>query len=324
MKLTFITLLVLIGSASLWPLENGRSTGKGRMPFGRSRPGVGRAKVEEPAADPPEEAPEEPAEDDVPEDADGDAEGADTDAEDDTEGEDKAAEENSDAPAEDDENAPGDDAEETANGEAEGDDAAGAGGGDADADGADADGADADGADADGADDMAEADAGGDLNFNVPDPASGKQMAELVITKLKALNKWLAGVVTYWDDLAAGGAATEGEEEDVGLADGSEDNAVEEPEDPVEAGADGPPPPENETNDVAEGGDEVPAEGTDEGAEETQDGENGTEADAEEDAKPAAKPTKPASARGRIGNRRGSPNKNGLKGEEKSGRRRRF
>merc|ERR1712050_708466 len=79
---------------------------------------------------------------------------------------------------------------------------AGADAADAGADGADAEDAGADAADAAGdpangdAEDIAE---DAEISSDIKLPQEGKDMAKLVTKKLKQLNTWLQGVVTYWD-----------------------------------------------------------------------------------------------------------------------------
>merc|ERR1712240_381314 len=144
MRLTFLTLLVLIGYASLVPLEGGRRKGN------RGKPRTGAAEVKDAAA----------ATDD-------------------------AAADTGDAAAED----AGDGA------------AADAGDGAEPAEGAET----ADGA---GGPEAADAPAAeGELSFQVSDSDSGKAMAEKVINRLKELNAWLEGVVTYWDNKASDAGA---------------------------------------------------------------------------------------------------------------------
>merc|ERR1719481_863028 len=91
----------------------------------------------------------------------------------------------------------------------------------------------------------------GELSFQVSDSDSGKAMAEKVINRLKELNAWLEGVVTYWDNMAGGGAG----------AGGGED-----------AGADG------DGAEAADGADAETADGADAAGEETEDAAADTDA----------------------------------------------
>merc|ERR1712042_319652 len=166
MRLTFLTLLVLIGHASLVPLEGGRRKGN------RGKPRTGAAEVKDAAA----------ATDDAAADT-GDA----------------AAEDAGDGAAAD----AGDGAEPAEGAEtAEGDDAGAA------EEGADDGAADDGTADDAGGPEAADTPAAeGELSFQVSDSDSGKAMAEKVINRLKELNAWLEGVVTYWDNKASDAGA---------------------------------------------------------------------------------------------------------------------
>merc|ERR1712142_612218 len=192
MRLTFLTLLVLIGYASLVPLEGGRRKGN------RGKPRTGAAEVkdaaavtDDAAADTGDAAAEDAGDGAAADAGDGaePAEGAET-----AEGDDAgAAEEGADDGAGDDPAATEDDG---AAAEADtGADTAEPAGDDGAADDGTADDA--------GGPEAADAPAAeGELSFQVSDSDSGKAMAEKVINRLKELNAWLEGVVTYWDNKA--------------------------------------------------------------------------------------------------------------------------
>merc|ERR1712002_105629 len=211
MRLTFTVLLFLIGTVSLLPYYK-----KGKKGY---YPHVGRAAVaqeDKEGADAggeaaPQDAKEDPAEADKEAEggaeetpAEGEAEGVDEGAAKDGEegGDKEAAEEEKpdDAAGEGDaaveeEAAPADGADPPAE-EAPADDAAAAGGEEPVDEEAEA------AAGAGGAGGAENADAGGELVSDVADSESGTKMANSVIAKLKELNLWLKGVVTYWDKMA--------------------------------------------------------------------------------------------------------------------------
>jgi len=81
------------------------------------------------------------------------------------------------------------------------------------------------------ADDFGAEASDGDLSSTIEDTKAGTAMIENMIEKLKKMNKFLEGIVGYWDQEAAesGGAADNNEESDADTADGEESpNEVEE------------------------------------------------------------------------------------------------
>merc|ERR1719153_1922656 len=211
MKVAVFTFLFLLGFVSLMPSRRKLQQGKRHQ-----RPPIGRAKF---AQDEGADAEDTGAD---AEDAGADAADAGADAAD--AGADGADAADAGADAAD----VGADGADAADAGADAEDA-GADAADAGADGADAEDAAGDPANGD-AEDIAE---DAEISSDIKLPQEGKDMAKLVTKKLKQLNTWLQGVVTYWDKFAEGGSGAGAGVEAGG--DGAEVDAGGD----VEAGGDG-------------------------------------------------------------------------------------